>query len=596
MESKNRKDIDNKYKWDLSLMIKDDKELKQKKQIILSNVKKLQSLKKSIFKSSDYLYQFLKLEEQIETDLGIIYLYSNLLCDSDSTVTKSQALKLEIKNFYNEITTKLSFISPLFMKHEFEEIKKLIEGDDRLKTYRHYFEDFYREKEHILDEEKELLISKLSKTMSVGRNVYYNLTNTDSYLGYVKDVDGKDILLTETNYVHLLHSKNPKIRKNVFEKYYDFYSKHKNAISTMYASQVKQDEVISEIRKYPSSLEASLYADNITIDVYNSLINNIHNNLHIMDEFMGIKAKLLNQDKLHMYDVYINPLMSNTKYSYEDAKKIVFDALGILGNDYLQKLERPFKEKWIDVYPAKGKKSGAYQWSTYQKPTYVLLNHNDDLESVYTMAHELGHAMHSLHSYEKQDFINSDYPIFLAEIASTTNEVLLTEYFLRKSKDKNEKLNILVKFLDEVRTTIFRQTMFAEFEKIIHDYERKGISLTEDKISKTYYKLNKLYYGNNVISDKQIRYEWERIPHFYTSFYVYKYATGMISAICIAANILKNKKYAKEYEEKFLAAGGSNYPLEILNSIGIDITTRKPYEVAFAYIEEKLKELKNLMK
>ena len=596
MENKTRKAIDDKYKWNLKLLIKDDQELKQKKQTIHNNVKKIQSLKKNIFKSSDYLYQFLKLEEQIENDLGVIYLYSNLLCDSDSTVTKSQSLKLEIKNFYNEIITKLSFISPLFMKHEYEEVKKLIASDEKLETYGHYFEDFYREKDHILDEEKELLISNLSKTMGVGRNAYYNLTNADSHFEYVKNDEGQDVLLTETNYVHLLQSKNSKVRKNVFEKYYDFYEKHKNTISTMYASQVKQDEVVSKIRKYPSSLVASLYADNITIDVYDSLIDNIHNNFRIMDDFMGIKAKLLNQKKLHMYDVYVNPLMNKTKYSYEEAKKVVFDALSILGEDYLEKLERPFKEKWIDVYPSKGKKSGAYQWSTYQKPTYVLLNHNDDLESVYTMAHELGHAMHSLYSYEEQDFINSDYPIFLAEIASTTNEVLLTEYFLKKSEDKNEKINILVKFLDEVRTTIFRQTMFAEFEKIIHEYEKKGLSLTEDRISKTYYKLNKLYYGNNVICDKQIRYEWERIPHFYTSFYVYKYATGMISAICIAANILKNHDYAQKYKEKFLAAGGSNYPLEILNSIGIDITTKKPYEVAFSYIKEKLKELKSLMK
>ena len=432
--------------------------------------------------------------------------------------------------------------------------------------------------------------------MGVGRNTFYNLTNTDSYLGYIKDEEGKDILLTETNYVHLLQSKNKRVRKEAFNKYYDFYEKHKNSIATMYASQVKQDEVLSNIRKYNNSLEASLFSDNITIDVYNKLINNMHNNLKVMDDFMAIKAKLNNEEKLHMYDIYLNSLSSDTKYSFDESKKIVFDALSVLGKDYLKKLARPFDEKWVDVYPSKGKKSGAYQWSIYNKPTYVLLNHNDDLESVYTMAHELGHAMHSLYSYEGQDYVNHDYPIFLAEIASTTNEILLTEYFLNKCKDDNEKKHILVKFLDEVRTTIFRQTMFAEFESIVHKYEKKNIALTEEKLSSTYYKLNKLYYGHNVISDKPIRYEWMRIPHFYTPFYVYKYATGMISAICIASKILEDNKYADVYKKDFLSAGGSNYPLNILKNIGIDITKDDPYKIAFKYINEKEKELKRLMK
>ena len=596
MEAKTREEIDNRYKWDLSLLIKNDKDIKVKKDEVLSDVKKLISLKNKAFKNSDSLLSFLQLEEKIDANLGILYLYANLLCDSDSTITKSQALKMDITNFYNDISSKLSFVSPMLMKHSYDEVTKLINNNPKLEIYRHYFENFYRAKEHILDEDKELLISELSHAMGVGRNTFYNLTNTDSYLGYVKDENNKSILLTETNYVHLLQSKNKKVRKEVFNKYYDFYEKHKNTISAMYASQVKQDEIFSKIRKYPNYLEATLFGDNISVLVYNSLINNIHNNLNIMNDFMGIKAKLNNEIKLHMYDIYLNPLSSNKKYSFEESKRIVFDALKVLGDDYLEKLARPFNEKWIDVYPSKGKKSGAYQWSVYNKPTYVLLNHHDDLESVYTMAHELGHAMHSLYSYEYQECVNSDYPIFLAEIASTTNEVLLTEYFLKHSKDEEEKKHLLVKFLDEVRTTIFRQTMFAEFEKKVHECERKNIPLTEEKLSSIYYKLNRLYYGKNVISDKNIRYEWMRIPHFYTPFYVYKYATGMLSAICIASRILKDNKYAKVYKESFLSAGGSNYPLNILKNIGIDITTDEPYKIAFDYIKEKEKELKELIK
>lgn len=595
METKKRSEIADKYKWDLSLLIEDEKKIKDIKEGILNNVKKLVSLKDKVFLNADNLYEFLKTDEAIDQDLSLIYLYANLLCDTDSTITKSQDLKLDVEHFYRDIASQKSFVSPLFMRKSYDDIKKLIKDDKRLETYTHSFEDLYRAKEHILDEDKELLVSELAKIAGTGEKAFYNLTNTDSYLGYVKDENGKDILLTESNYTHLLQSKDQKVRKQVFEKYYDFYDKHKNTIASLYASQVRQDEVFAKIRKYDSSIDSHLFSDNININVYNSLINNIRNNLDIMDEFMGIKAKLNNQDKLHMYDIYLNPLSSNTKYSLEDSKKIVFDALSVLGNDYLEKLARPFNENWVDVYPNKGKKSGAYQWSIYDKPTYVLLNHNDDLESVYTMAHEFGHAMHSLYSYEGQDYINHSYPIFLAEIASTTNEVLLTEYFLKNCQDDNEKKMILVKFLDEVRTTIFRQTMFAEFEKIIHEYEQKGISLTEDKISSVYYELNKKYYGDNVISDEEIKYEWMRIPHFYSPFYVYKYATGMISAICIASKILSDNKYADIYKEKFLSAGGKDYPLNILKDIGIDMTTNEPYEIAFNHIKAKEEELKRIL-
>jgi len=331
--------------------------------------------------------------------------------------------------------------------------------------------------------------------------------------------------------------------------------------------------------------------------VYKTLIDTIHSNMSLMYDYMNVRKKLLGLDELHMYDIYVDLVESNNdKIDFEKGKEILFEALKPLGDKYLTDLKKAFDEKWIDIYPSEGKRSGAYSWGCYDSYPYLLLNYNDTVDAVSTMGHELGHSMHSYYSHKNQNYIDSQYPIFLAEIASTVNEVLINDYLYKNAKTKKEKIFYLTDFLETVRTTIFRQTMFAEFEKIMHEKEQNNIPLTEEEISNTYYELNKLYYGDNVVSDDNIRYEWSRIPHFYTPFYVYKYATGLSSALSIANRILKGDNETKENYLKFLSSGGNDYPLNILNKVGVDMTTSKPIEEALALFEEKQKVLKKLIK
>ena len=325
------------------------------------------------------------------------------------------------------------------------------------------------------------------------------------------------------------------------------------------------------------------------------LIEAIHDNMSVMYDYMNVRKKFLGLDSMHMYDIYVDLVdKKDESIEFEEGKKILFEALKPLGEKYLTDLKKAFDEHWIDIYPSDGKKSGAYSWGCYDSYPYVLLNYNDTIDSVSTMAHELGHSMHSYYS-KKQNYVDSSYPIFLAEIASTVNEVILNDYLYKNAKTKEEKIYYLTDFLDMVRTTIFRQTMFAEFEMLMHDKEQNGVSLTEEEISNTYYDLNKLYYGDNVVSDDLIRYEWSRIPHFYTPFYVYKYATGLSSALSIASRIISGDTATRDNYLDFLSSGGSDYPLNILNKVGIDMTSKKSINDAIDMFRDKLNELKELM-
>ncbi len=586
---KNRDEIPSEYKWDLSLMLNID-ELHKYIKKVNELIEKLMGFESHILDNSDNLLAFLELDKELDLLSTKLYLYSHLDCDTNTKDSNRQALKMKVMKIFEIMGNKLSFVTPELLNKDLEYVKSLLKEKEDLKKYNFYFEELYRDKAHILSKEEEKLLSLTSPLLRTAKNTYYNLCNADSIFDKVKDDNGVLVELTESNYTNLLNSKNRNVRKNVFKKYYNFYSEHKNTLGSIYASKIKEDFFVSEARKYKSPLEMSLYADNIDVSLYDHLINQVHKYLPLEYRYLDYRRKACQLDKLHMYDMYYNPVINNdSKYTFEDAKNIVREALKPLGEKYLEKLEEQFNNRWTDVYPCDGKKSGAYQWSYYGVPTYVLLNHNDDLKSVETLAHEYGHAMHTAFSCEYQDYVYHSYPIFLAEIASTVNEVLLVEYMYNKTDDKNERKAIILDLLDKYRTTIFRQTMFAEFERIAHDKEEQGISLTEEELSNTYYDLNKLYFGDAVVSDEEIRYEWMRIPHFYTPFYVYKYATGLISAVSIATSILKGEEGAKEKYIKFLSSGGSNYPLEILKLAGIDITTDKPYEDAFKYFEEKLK-------
>jgi oligoendopeptidase F len=502
---------------------------------------------------------------------------------------------MEIDKLLDNIAEETSFIVPEMLNTDYEVVKKYIEEDNRLKTYAFDLESLFRNKEHTLSEKEEKIITLASTAMGTGDDVFYNLDNSDIHLGKIKNENNELVEVTNANYNEFMNSKDRNVRIAAFKAMYGYFASLKNTFAASLKGNIKEDFFSSKVRKYNSPLEESLFADNIDISVYDKLIQTVHKHLPEMYEYMKVKKEILKLDEMHMYDIYVDLVDTETsKIPLEEGKKIIFEALKPLGEQYINDLKKAFSEKWIDIYPNIGKKSGAYSWGCYDSYPYLLMNYTDNVDSVSTMAHELGHSMHSYYSNKKQDYANHNYPIFLAEIASTTNEILLNEYCYRNALTKEEKVLYLTELLEKIRTTIYRQTMFAEFEKIMHDKEEQGISLTEEEFSNTYYELNKLYYGDNVVSDEEIRYEWARIPHFYTSFYVYKYATGLSCAIKIATDILNNKPRALENYLDFLSSGGSDYPLNILKKTGIDITTGEAIEDALKVFDQKIKELKNL--
>ena len=365
----------------------------------------------------------------------------------------------------------------------------------------------------------------------------------------------------------------------------------------MYKGQVKEDMFFAKVRKFETPLEMSLYSDDISVDVYKNLIKTVHDNLKPMYDYMDLRKEFLGLDKVHMYDLAVDMVKGEPrKFTFEEAKDIVLEAVKPLGDEYVKDLAKAFTDRWIDKYPNDGKRSGAYQWGSYRVDPFVSMNFEGVEDSVSTMAHELGHAMHSFYSDREQEYVYAQYPIFLAEIASTVNEVLLNEYFIKHAKDDEEKLLYLTSFLDKFRATVYRQTMFAEFEMLAHEKEQAGEALTPQMLGDMYYDLNKLYYGDKVVSDDLIRYEWSRIPHFYTAFYVYKYATGFCAAIAIASDILAGVKGAKEKYLNFLKSGSSKYPLDILKACGVDMTTSEPIEKGIKMFSEKLELAKEIVR
>ena len=480
------------------------------------------------------------------------------------------------------------------MSKTYEEVLELLNEEDT-KEYKFYFEKMFRYKNMTLTEKEEKIITEALSTFGTGDSVYSEIDNTDVKFDSV-NIDGEKVELTHSNFIKFLHNKDQKVREEVFKKYYQYYIDRKNTIAACYKGQIKENFFISNIRKFETPLEYSLYKDNIDKKLYLNLINVCHDKKNLMYDYMKVRKDILGLDEMHMYDLYVDLVEEKeTNIDLDECKSMIVNALNPLGEDYIKDLKKAFNESWIDYYPNEGKRSGAYEWNTYRVDPYVSVNYENTFDSVNTLTHELGHAMHSYYSDKNNSYLYNAYPIFLAEIASTVNEVLLSEYMISNAKTKEEKILYISKFLNKVRTTIFRQTKFAEFEMIMHNKYKENIPLTEQEFSKTYYDLNKLYYGNDIICDEEISLEWERIPHFYTSFYVYKYATGLCAALIIANNILENKPNAREDYMKFLSSGCSDYPLNILKNCGIDITNKEVLNNAFNIFENRLNELKELI-
>ncbi|WP_246096442.1 oligoendopeptidase F [Paenibacillus sinopodophylli] len=537
-----------------------------------------------------------ELEDELSMLVERLYVYANMKHHEDTAEAAFQSLSDKSKKISVESGEALSFITPEVLSLSDEKLEAII-ADESVAKFRHTLEEMRRQKAHILSKNEEALLAQVGNISSAPGTVFSMLNNADLKFPKVKNEEGEEIELTHGRYIQFLESKDQNVRKEAFKAVYDTYGKLKNTLATTLTANVTKNIFYAKARKYESVLDMSLYGDNIPQSVYTNLIDTIHKHLPLMHRYMELRKKLLGLDELHMYDLFA-PLVDEFKLdiTYEDAKKTVSESLKPLGEDYLKVLQDGFDNGWIDVYENEGKRSGAYSWGAFGTHPYVLLNHKDNLNSMFTLTHEMGHALHSHYSDTNQNYRDAQYTIFLAEVASTLNEALLMDYLLGKSTDAKEKMYLLTYYADQFRTTVFRQTMFAEFEKIIHERSEQGESLTPQDLNQIYYDLNVQYYGPGMVVDKDIELEWARIPHFYNSFYVYKYATGFSAATSFSKQILEEGAPAVERYLGFLKSGGSDFSINILKKAGVDMSTPEPIEQAMSVFEELIGQMEQLTK
>lgn len=594
-EEKLRCEIEDEYKWDLTKIYKDEKEWQKDFDDVKEEILKATSYKNSFLINGKKLYEYLKYDEVVSRKLEKIYYYAHLNHDADTLNEKYKIMTNKVSDLFTKYNELSSFVVPEILKLDEKKLASFYEDEKKLEDYRFSIENIYRFKNHTLDEEKEKMLSNLSKCLSNPEETYEALTDSDFEYDYITDEKGNKIKFNESNYSLFIKSKDRSVRKKAFEMLHNKYKKYIRTITSTYKGEVETNVVLAKIRNYDSAISASLYSDNVSQDIYNNLIKVVNDNMDVLYKYYDLKKEVLSPNRLHMYDTYVEIINKvSKKYTFDEAKEIVMEALSVLGDEYIKNLKKAFDEKWIDIYHSKGKRSGAYSSGNFDVNPYVLLNFEGTLDDVSTLAHELGHSMHTYLSCKNNPYQYSSYEIFVAEVASTVNELLLANYMLKSSKNKEEKLAIINHILDLYKATLYRQTMFAEFEKETHKLREKGEVLTSDLLSNMYYDLVKKYFGPNVLCDDLIRYEWARIPHFYYNFYVYKYATGISAASYIVDGILNNREGALKNYINFLKTGGSMYPLDELKIAGVDLNSKSVVLSAIKTFERYLKEFKDI--
>lgn len=596
-KQKKRSEIDNKYKWAIEDIFSNDdawkKELQETKELI-NDLSKYQG---KLGESADILLGFCKLEDKLSYHFERIYTYAHQKYDEDTSVSEYQDFKGRASSFEMQLVSALSFAIPEILSIPEDTLKEFIASNEELKQYEFKLNDIIRQKPHRLSAEMEELIAATGEMAEAPKNIFSMFNNADAKFPQIENENGEMVDVTHSRYGLFLDSANQRVRRDAFKSVYSVYEGHKNTLGATYIANLKQEAFIAKVRKYPSALEKELDKNNVPVNVYTNLIEAVHENLPLMHRYVSLRKKLLGLDELHMYDLY-TPIVEGVdmKVTYEEGKEMVYNGLKPLGEEYLSKIKEGFDNRWIDVYENEGKRSGAYHWGPYGTHPYVLLNYQDNLDNVFTLAHELGHALHSYYSDAALPITYAGYSIFVAEVASTCNEALLMDYLLNKTTDKKEKAYLINHFLEQFRTTLYRQTMFAEFEMITHQKMTNNESLTPNILCEIYHDLVAKYFGDDIVIDKEIDMEWARIPHFYNAFYVYQYATGYSAAIALSRKILEEGKPAVDnYISKFLSAGNSNYPIEILKNAGVDMNTRKPVNDALALFGKLLDEMEDIM-
>ena len=591
MATKTRNQIPGKYKWKLNDIVPSDEQWEVDFTALMGEIDKITVYEGKI--SSENALECLLLLDDLSFKLERLYVYATMRHDEDGEVEKYNAMRGRIEMLSVRLSTLSAFVTPELVALDEEALRGIADSEIG-KPFRYQLSEIIREKAHVLSAKEEKLLAGVSGFAGDFRDIFGMFDNVDVRFGEVKTSDGK-ITLTHGTYSLCLQDRDKKVRRDAYKKMFGAYKSMINTICAMYAGNVKKNAFYSKTRNYPSTLSRALDGDDVSPAVYDTLIQSIGEHTPYMHEYVALRKKALGLKTLNMCDMYV-PIVdgANLAVDYEKATGIVKEALKPLGDDYIKLLDKAFSEGWIDVHENKGKRSGAYSWGTYGVHPYVLLNYTETTHDVFTIAHELGHAMHTYYSNEALPHACADYSIFVAEIASTVNEVLLIKHLLSNTTDKSLRKYLLSYYLDMFRTTVFRQTMFSEFEKFAHETAESDETLTPQKLSNYYLELNKKYYGPAVVHDELISYEWARIPHFYRAFYVYKYSTGMISAVNIASMILSDPKNLDGYK-RFLSAGGSMSPLDILKLAGVDLTDKKAFDFALSDFKWALDRLKDEM-
>lgn len=593
---KSRDEIDQKYKWNLEKVFSSDEELQKKIEEIESLTEKFKTYKGRVSESADTILEILNLYETIGINFGLVSTYISNRFNEDNRDAKYQALSDKLSSLYTNYSAASAYFIPEILSSDIKKLQSFIDQKEELKIYGRWLENILRYKPHTLSESEEGIIASLSPVLSAGQKSFSMLTVADMKFPMV-NVDGKDVQLTSGNFVPLLTEANVDDRKEVFEAYYKTYQDHINTLASTLDANTKSIAIEAKLRKYNSAREAALFANKIPVSVYDQLLDTVGKNITELHDYVDVRKKVLGLEKIHMYDVYKNLVEDmDINYTFEEAKEMILDALKPLGEKYVNDLRNGFESRWCDVYETPGKRGGAYSSGSYKTDPYILLNYHGTLDDVFTVAHEMGHSMHSLYSRGNQPYVYSGYSIFVAEVASTMNESLLTFYLLDKWKDDpKKKMYILNHFMDSIKGTLFRQTQFAEYEKEIYEAYESGVALTPDFLSKKYEEINKKYYGPTMEDDDYIKYEWARIPHFYYDFYVYQYATGISAALSFAKRVLNGGEKERDMYLQFLQSGSSLDPIDVLKRAGVDMNSPQPIQDAIDLFKEFKDEFKKLI-
>ena len=590
-----REEIPDQFKWKLTDIYSSDEAWEADFKRLKGLLEEMKGKEQDFLKSAANILAVLQLKDAIGLVLDKLFVYAKMHKDENNANPVYQALTDRIQSLATEAGGVLSFIVPALTTLDPEKISGYLNELPELRIYKRFFDEIQRQKAHILSAAEEKILAETAELADSAEAIFGMLDNADLKFPCIRDENGEEVELTKGRYTKFMESPDRRVRKDAFEALYSSYGRLKNTLGATLNASVKSDVFYARVRRFQSALQASLDGDNIPVTVYDRLIDVVHSYLPELNRYLQLRKKMLGLDELHMYDLY-TPLLPEYKksFEYQEAKNLVLEGLKPLGEDYINIARHGLESGWVDVFENEGKTSGAYAWGAYDTHPYILLNYQGKIRDVFTIAHEMGHAMHSYYSNHAQPYINAGYRIFVAEVASTVNEALLMEHMLKHSSDPLEKQYLVNQYLEQFRTTVFRQTMFAEFEKVIHEEVENGGALTTEWLSERYRELNQQYYGREVVIDPEIALEWARIPHFYTGFYVYKYATGYAAAIALSRRILGQGWEARQQYLEFLKGGDSDHPLNLLRKAGVDMESPAPVADALDVFKRLIDEMADL--